>query len=225
MSKPILTMSAYNFYGDNFGDYLRKRGIAAEHFVFLPTLFRSKKNFSSKSGIVFSEVYALIKLLFHFNVIRNRKLYCSSCHYSMMFVYRIFNKLIIGSHGHLYLHNFYIHGLGQKKIIKKILKFLLNNKHITIICQSPNEMTYFRNLSNKVQLTFVPFSSDFFPKQYERIDSKNNQNYFFSGGYTNRDYDLICELAKNHPESQFVIVASHLNKIIKVGGGKCDCKI
>ena len=69
-------------------------------------------------------------------------------------------------------------------------------------------------MSENCNLEFVPYSSDFVPPviSNEKIKNvKQYNDYCFSGGYTNRDYELIGVLAKRHSERLFVIVASSLN--------------
>lgn len=205
--KSILTMTTYEAWGDGFGDYLRNIGIKTEHFVFLP---QPKKMFRAKKDLLFDEIYSFIKLFININKFRKRKLFCSGCHLSTMLFYKLLK--IIHWEGHLYMHNFYLHGMSKKKIVQKILHFLMYNENITLICQSPNEINYYRTISDKINLEFIPYSSDFLPPpQKKGIDNHNIKDYFFCGGYTNRDYELIFQLAKKHPERTFLIIVSSLN--------------
>ncbi len=124
-----------------------------------------------------------------------------------MSVFRLFNTLL-GTETRLYLYNFYLHRLGNNKYVKSFLSFLLNTNRLTLILQSPSEFDYYRNLSKKVRLEFVPYCSDI---EQQENDVKLNDGYIFSGGYSNRDYSLMIELAKRMPDRQFVFVASKLN--------------
>lgn len=85
----------------------------------------------------------------------------------------------------------------------------MNNKNITLIVQTPNEKNYYKTISRKIRIEFVPYCSDFIsPKS----TSKQTESYIFTGGYTNRDYELIRKLANEFPKEKFVIIASKLNK-------------
>lgn len=85
----------------------------------------------------------------------------------------------------------------------------MNNKNITLIVQTPNEKNYYRTISSKIRIEFVPYCSDFSP---QKSTSKQTESYIFTGGYTNRDYKLIRKLADEFPKEKFVIIASALNK-------------
>lgn len=115
---------------------------------------------------------------------------------------------------HVYFHNFYLHGLGRKPVVKQILKFLLDNTHLTIFTQSEGEIDYYRSLSTKASLKFIPFCSDFTPITGQfPTEAAIPESYIFTGGYTNRDYPLMFSLASRFPDQKFVFVASSLNGI------------
>ena len=114
----------------------------------------------------------------------------------------------MGKDYQLFLYNFYLHGLGTKKIIKTILKFLLGSRYTRLIVQSPEEVEYYKYLSkNKVH--FIPYGEN---PALNMDDSKSPEgDYLFTGGYTNRDYSLILECARLNPSIKFVLVMSRLN--------------
>ena len=115
---------------------------------------------------------------------------------------------VLGRDTHLYLYNFYLHSLGNNRHVKRILRFLMNNDRLTLIAQTPGEKDYYRKLSKKINLEFVPYCSD--------VEERQNtvsldEGYIFTGGYTNRDYPLMMQLAERMPERKFLFVASKLN--------------
>ena len=90
-----------------------------------------------------------------------------------------------------------------------VLRFLMNNDRLTLIAQTPGEIEFYGRLSKKIQLIFVPYCSDVKERNTEvRLD----EGYVFTGGYTNRDYPLMLQLAERMPERRFLFVASKLNK-------------
>ncbi|HYQ57717.1 MAG TPA: glycosyltransferase [Draconibacterium sp.] len=78
-----------------------------------------------------------------------------------------------------------------------------------MIVQSPNEVKFYENYSSN-PVHFIPFSCpmDNLP---EKIETKSEE-YLFSGGYSNRDYELLFKSIRQTPHINFVIVASTLNK-------------
>lgn len=205
----IITINSFQTYGDGFGDYCQSKGICVEHYSFSK---RPRSQFQSKCERVVREIVAFFKLFTIFPKIARRKIYCTGEQLGTLAFFRLF-KFLLGKNGHLYIHNFYMHGLGKNRYVKMVLSWLFNNERVTLICQSPNEMAYYKELTNKCHLTFVPYCSDILPPSVgELSDNSQLERYIFSGGYTNRDYELIGELAARHPEQSFLIVASSLNK-------------
>lgn len=211
--KKMVTINCYRTYGDSFGDYCRFRGMDVKHYS---PFDHPSSMFQSKKEIFMMESVAWIKLILHLPLLHNRITFCTGNQLSVMAIYKIF-KLLLGSKrkSHLYIYNFYLHGLSRNKFVKRVMSFLLDNDRITLICQSPNEIHYYRALSSKCSLEFVPYSSDFIPESTDSIDQRiKYRDYCFSGGYTNRDYELIGKLAKRHSDRLFVIVASSLNAYV-----------
>lgn len=211
--KALLIISAYKTDKIGLEKDLLKKGMPFLRYSFME---KPTTAFQNKSQLVFNEFKAIIKLMLHIHLMRCSKIYCTGCQIATMFIFRIFYSWLSLKktvYPHLYIHNFYLHGLSKNKYVKMLLRFVLNNEYLTLICQSPNEIGYYRELSKKVNLFFVPYSSDFMPESMPlfKDEIKVLGDYIFSGGYTNRDYQLIYKLARRHPEQHFVIVASRLN--------------
>lgn len=210
--KKLITITSYQTRGDSFGDFCHSKGFDVNHYS---SFDKPKGMFQSKKEIIMMEILAFLKLIFHLPLLYNKIGFVTGNQISTMAVYKIF-KYLIGSNknSHLYIYNFYLHGLSKNNFVMDVMSWLLNNDRITLICQSPNEVHYYRSLSEKCNVEFVPYSSDFVPPVISNDKIKNVKqynDYCFSGGYTNRDYELIGVLAKRHSERLFVIVASSLN--------------
>ncbi len=176
-----------------------------------------KKTFHSKKELLLQELGFSLKIFFHIFFHRNERVLTFAAHYSFFLINRLWGWAL-GNKYHLYVYNFYIHELGEKETIKKILRFLLNSSKITLIVQSPGEVEYYSSLKIKCKILFIPFCTD--NKMLEQIDTSLlphelvNTNYIFCGGYTNRDYPLMLEAASNLPGYKFVFIASSLNEDI-----------
>ena len=172
----------------------------------------SKSGFLSKKGLLREWTKAFFKWAVQPLTFRNRIVYCTSAQLPFMLICRLAG-LALGD-CRVYFHNFYLHELGRKPLVKRILRFLLADSRFTILTQSEGEIEYYRALSSKVNLKFIPFCSDFTPvaKEDQRTAGLPD-SYVFTGGYTNRDYPLMFRLAGRFPDRQFVFVASSLNGI------------
>lgn len=197
----------YKEYGNDFASFLKGKNIKYDYYFFFN---KPGYRFAGKVYRIKMEIMAFIKLLFTFLTLANKTIYCTGCQIAVMAFVKFFGVLM-GNY-HLYIHNFYLHGLSKNSVVKLALKVILDNKRLTIICQAPNEMKYYRLLSDNVNLVFVPYGYDYEPKKYN-VQHKLPDNFIFVGGFTNRDYELVAELAKQETEQNFVFVASHRNKI------------
>ena len=187
-------------------------GFQKEKNVILSTFSffkKSKKMFYGKKDLLLQELICSGKLIRNIHLFKNKKVLCFGGHFSFLFLNSLLGKFL-GKNFHLYLYNFYLHSMGEKIIIRKILRFLLKSDRVTLMVQSPEEVKYYTPLSgNKV--FFVPYCEN------ETVNIEDFPldvaDYFFSGGYTNRDYLLLFQCARKLPRHKFVFVASKLNPI------------
>ena len=205
----VLSIIRYKHYNDAFGNYLAKQNVEEQAFFVFNKV--SNEKFPSKRKVMEDEILAFVKLLCHFWHLRNRVIFCTSAQYAVMSIFRMFGAFL-GKDSRLFIYNFYLHGLSNNILVRRILRWMINNNRLIMICQSPNEVNFYRGLASteQVKICFVPYSSNYMPK-IEPLKISNLNNYIFTGGYSNRDYQLVGKLAERHPERQFVIVASKLN--------------
>ena len=207
----IRIVELYRFYFQNnsFERFIKNKNIDFDIFWFHKQ--SSGRLFSNKREIILGEVRTFIIGLINIGSFRNKKIVCFGGHYSMLLITRLFG-LFLGREYHLYIYNYYLHELGNNKLIKKILHFLLNSKNSTIIVQSPYELKYYRTIS-KNEVYFIPYCED---SEFVLDESMiSDRKYLFTGGYTNRDYDLIIKCARFNSSVNFVVVVSKLNKALK----------
>jgi len=198
--------SEYFKYDEQLIQYLRKKGNEVFSFSFFD---KPKKKLPGKKDLLLQEIVCSLKLLYKFFFFRNKRIFCQGGHFSFFFYNRLLSWMM-GKDYHIYVYNFYLHALGEKKIVKQLLRFFLNSRHITLIVQSPGEIKYYKKISAKCEILFIPYSADI-DETIEVADIKL-KDYVFTGGYTNRDYRLIIECARIVSDTEFLIVASSLNK-------------
>ncbi len=171
--------------------------------------------FKGKVLLVLEEVLFIVKLILIL-ALKNHKqstfnIVCDSHHYSILLFGKI--MLLLGKKSRIYMFNFYIHGLGENIYVKKILKYLLSQK-AGILTQSKTEVNYFRELSPILNVHFFPYCQGQITDR--STDCNTLGDYIFSGGYTNRDYNMLLRCAANMPDQKFIIVCSRLNKLSEV---------
>jgi glycosyltransferase involved in cell wall biosynthesis len=197
------------FQNNSFVNLIKKKNIDFDIFWFQK--YRPNHLFFNKREIVLQQINCFIVGLIKIKSFRNKKVVCFGGHYSLLLITRLLGPFL-GQEYHLYIYNFYLHALGKSFLIKKILHFLFNSKYSTLVVQSPFELNYYSSLS-KNNVYFIPYCEDpdFVLDESQISDSR----YLFTGGYTNRDYDLIVECARLNSSIRFVVVVSKLNKNLK----------
>lgn len=169
----IVQVCSYQTYGHAYADHAKEKGVAAEGF-FLEKKPNSK--FQSKSDVVWGIVYGFTKMSLNFWKFRNVKIYSNGGGISCMLFARLFGKMLGNKH-HLYLHNFYLHGLGKNKYVQMVLRFLMNNDNLTLMAQTPGEIDFYRRLSERINILFVPYCSDV---KEQHTDVKLDDGYIFT---------------------------------------------
>jgi glycosyltransferase involved in cell wall biosynthesis len=133
-------------------------------------------------------------------------LVASAGHYSTLFFGRLLK--LLHRDQKIYLYNFYLHALGKRRLVRLILRFLLN-QDVRIMAQSLDELEYFRELGDSIDVRCTPYCQG-------PLDIDVNPElgaYIFAGGHTNRDFDSLLRCAERLPDLEFVIVASSRSKI------------
>jgi glycosyltransferase involved in cell wall biosynthesis len=123
-----------------------------------------------------------------------------------LFLVRIFPFINAGEN--IIVMSFFLHGLGDKKFIQKILRFLFGSKGILLIAQSDYEIEFYSQLMDKSKVVHFPFC------RYEvsvSEDCGKGEEYIFAGGYTNRDYECLFKAARQ-VHHNFTIICSRLNQ-------------
>jgi glycosyltransferase involved in cell wall biosynthesis len=168
----------------------------------------AKLHIPGKALLALEETRHLLRL------VRTRDLYggswilvASTAHFSTLLFGRLLKLLRRGSA--VYLYNFYLHGLGGRRLVKSALKFLLD-QDVRLMVQSVDELDYFRALKPSIDVRYTPYCQG--PLDVDDAPVELGE-YVFSGGHTNRDYDALLRCARALPQIQFVVVASSRNRI------------
>ena len=202
----IVELYQIYFQNNSFVNYVRNKNADFDVFWFYKQ--KPKRLFSNKREVILQAAHSFLIALINIRGFRDKKILCFGGHYALLLITRLFGPFL-GNDYHLYIYNFYLHKLGNNKLIKKILNFLFYTKYLTIIVQSSFELNYYKTLS-KNDVYFIPYCED---PEFVLYESQfSDTKYLFTGGYTNRDYNLIIECARLNPSVRFVVVVSELNK-------------
>lgn len=180
-----------------------------------------KKNGSSiiskKEG--FKEgIKSYIFLLKNISKIKEKETIISIGHYTSLFLF-VLNKLHIIHPRKLYWWACFIHSSKMQRILKVILKPLLVQNTNLILFSKCEIQLYKEKMGiseNKmISIPYGDWNSEGRNRQIttENLQNKTEENYYFSGGYSNRDYrSLLQTWTKLFPEKKLIIIGSKNNK-------------
>jgi hypothetical protein len=132
---------------------------------------------------------------------------CSTSHYAALLSARLAS--VFGARTEVFLFNFYLHELGALAPVRLVLKTLLSGR-VGLVVQSPNEVDYYSRLAPTATVEYQPLG--FAPIAASGIGVKT-EDYVFSGGYTNRDYDLYVAAAELLYPLPFVLACATANRL------------
>jgi glycosyltransferase involved in cell wall biosynthesis len=158
----------------------------------------------SKKRLVADELLFFARLLTSPSLYRSTGAFASlNGHYATLLFARISGAF---SHGkRTFLLSLYLHRLGQSRVVKGILAFLLT-KDVRLVAHSTADADYFRQFLPEESILRVPYCQG--PSRFVPFSIAESGNYVFSGGWTNRDYDALLRCASRLPHVPFIIVAS-----------------
>lgn len=100
----------------------------------------------------------------------------------------------------------------RRGLSRWITKKAVNNPNNSILVNTKESIEQYRAIYNLVDNKGASFH--YFPDVYDDVDSfvsphlpAQEKRYFFTGGMSNRDWKLICQIASYLPDQQFVCCA------------------
>jgi glycosyltransferase involved in cell wall biosynthesis len=166
--------------------------------------------FISKRELVRGEISFFVRLLASPSLYgRDWRVVCVGGHYGTLLFAAVLRAF--GRRRPTYLLNFYLHELGQHPLVKRVLDVLLASD-VHVLAQTRGDAEYFSQFLPPDNVAVFPYSQAD-PFVEGGIAPSDSGGYVFSGGWTNRDYDLLFRCAKQLPEMPFVVVASKQSAI------------
>jgi glycosyltransferase involved in cell wall biosynthesis len=158
----------------------------------------------SKRALVADQLWLFARLLATPALYRGHwRFVCGEGHYAGLLFARVLRAL--GRRPPVYLVNFYLHGLANHPLVRRILAFLLTDQ-VRVLAQTQRDGEYFAAFLEADNICVIPYrqGDPFHDEDYVPQAGP----YVFSGGWTNRDFDALLRVAACLPELPFVIVAS-----------------
>ena len=99
--------------------------------------------------------------------------------------------------------------MGQHAAVRRVLKTLMGGQ-VGLVVQSPDEVDYYSSLAPHAIVEYEPWGCG--PIAALGTD-REPRDYVFSGGYTNRDYDLYIAAAEILSHVPFVLACATANRL------------
>ena len=216
----VLVVIQYGGHFSNFSSHLPGylNGTGGKKKVTVTTVMPPYYSCYSKTGKMLNKKQLVVVMFFNFFyflyafVLKEREKYnviiLDSHVVAVPFLFLVKIFPFVNAEKNIIVMSFFLHTLSEKKIIQKILRFVLKGKKVLMSAQSEHEVEYYSQLMGKTKVVHFPFC------QHEVSISEacgRGEEYIFAGGYTNRDYECLFEAARkiNH---NFIIISSKLNQ-------------
>jgi len=132
---------------------------------------------------------------------------CQTPDYAALFSARLASAP--GRRTDVFLLNFYLHRMGQHAAVRRVLKTLMRSR-VGLVVQSPSEVDYYSRLAPDAVAEYEPWICE--PIAASGMDAEPG-DYVFSGGYTNRDYDVLIAAATILAEVPLVLACAAANRL------------
>jgi len=128
---------------------------------------------------------------------------CQSWHYSALIAATI--ARLLGKKVYVYLFNFFVNPATRSGPVHWLYRSLLE-RHVGIYVNSPDEVDYYLSLNPFIAVSYYPFCLG----TIQGVDPEAipTTDLVFSGGHTNRDYDLLLAAAAELPGTRFLLACS-----------------
>jgi hypothetical protein len=157
----------------------------------------------SKKGLLANEARYLLRLGLSKELYQEKWIFaCFGGHYATLLFARLLHT--IGVRRPVFLLNFYLHELGQKRWVQVLLRMLFTDD-VRVVAQASADVDYFRRFLPVENVLPLPYCQG--PLDLGSYGG-TQRHFVFSGGWTNRDYDALFRCAARLRNVEFVVVAS-----------------
>lgn len=180
-------------------------------FELIETGREKSKSIKSHAEHLIDGLYSIFSVTRKIQKIREAEIVFCIGDYSTLYL-MVLNKLNLIHPGFILWWGFFIHSKKIQKILKIIFK-IVDCDNVRFIVFSECERAMYKQslgISDRA-LVSIPYGNWNNTSTVQEVDSSGN--YFFGGGYSNRDYkSLLSSWVKYLPEERLIIIGSRNNK-------------
>jgi glycosyltransferase involved in cell wall biosynthesis len=180
----------------------------------LPSVPSINKRFYSKKKMILQFCINLFYFMFNPGVYNGRKFDSVLLNGILIVIPYLFLTKFVSfakPKKHIIVAFFFLHNMGEKRFIQRMLKFLLDDKKVILTIHAKSELNYFLKVVGltKAKIEYFPYCQD-----VPAVDDTcgKGKKYIFTGGNSNRDYECLLKAAKN-VNHDFIVACSELNDI------------
>ena len=176
-------------------------------FELIETGDEKSKSIKSHLKQFIDGLYNILGTTKNIEKIKRAEVVLSIGEYSTLYV-MILNKLHIIHPKVILWWGFFIHSKKVQKILKIIFKFMKSSNTKFIVFSEYEKTLYKQSLElSDTDLISIPYGD--WNNNSVCLENGSIGNFFFSGGYSNRDYEsLLLSWTKYFPEERLVIIGS-----------------
>jgi glycosyltransferase involved in cell wall biosynthesis len=206
MANIVIQQSAREY--PDFADYLAESGFECIN------LGTSGKSYRNKLSIIGQTVAASIRLLSHLRQLRNVGVIVAFGHF--VYVIRLLSWLRIIRYEESFCFAFFVHSPSWFRIFRWLARLDTEDDRYLIFSRAEIDLYAEKLGIDRDRMRFLPYGDWQTTAQIEELDAAEAggefpADYYFAGGYSNRDYLSLIDAFRPIPH-KLIVVCSSLNK-------------
>jgi glycosyltransferase involved in cell wall biosynthesis len=172
--------------------------------------------FNTKLALIWQTIHASARLLARIGEIRNLEIVVAFGHFA--YVIKALARLGVIRYRKLFCFSFFVHSPVWLHVFRVLSRMDGASDHYIIFSQSEIELYAERLRIDRSRMHYLPYGD--WSSEWEQewlnaqaVDPPPPNDYYFAGGYSNRDYVALIEAFRRIP-ARLIIACSRLNKDI-----------
>lgn len=180
-------------------------------FELIETGSEKSKPIKSHVKNLIDGLYNILGVTKNIQKIKEAEIVLSIGNYSTLYL-MFLNKLSLIHPKVIFWWGFFIHSKKIQKILKTVFKLIYSSNVKFIVFSECEQTMYMQSLGfSDTSLISIPYGD--WNNSFAVSEGDTNGDFFFGGGYSNRDYgSLLSSWVKYFPEERLIIIGSQNNK-------------